>query len=114
MRKDEAPSKEEVLSFCRENNLNIDVDKFYSLYSRYGFIYRGAPIDWKAKAREWDKTEFKGKRPPRVERTPSEVKDDMGKKLVKFQKAYKELFGETFDIVQSDDGKTWRIKKELT
>ena len=53
------PTQKDIEDYCSENNLNVDVSRFYSYYSRWNFTYRGLPMNWKAKLKEWNKTEYK-------------------------------------------------------
>ena len=52
------PSKKEVLDYFRSERLNGDAEKFYEHYSKYGWQYKGEPIVWKEKAKEWSSREF--------------------------------------------------------
>lgn len=56
----ETPSLEEVQTFAQSEGLSgkTNVQRFYRYYEKQGFLYRGLPIDWKAKLREWSKTEY--------------------------------------------------------
>lgn len=51
-----APTREECVTYCKENNLKIDAEKFFAHYQAVGWkTASGIPIkDWKAKARAWD------------------------------------------------------------
>ena len=64
--RDEAPSIEEISAYCSENNLNVNVEKFYNYYARSNFLYRGAPMDWKSQLEKWDKTEYKSQKKQQV------------------------------------------------
>ena len=48
------PSKEEVFDYCMDENLGIDVDRFYDYYSSKGWKVGNVSMkDWKAAARNW-------------------------------------------------------------
>jgi hypothetical protein len=50
------PTKEEILDYCLEQNLGLDVDRFYDYYSSKGWKVGSSPMkDWKAAARNWDR-----------------------------------------------------------
>lgn len=52
------PTAEEVAAFCKENNLNVDAQRFVDYYSSNGWTVGGAPMhDWKATARNWSRRE---------------------------------------------------------
>ena len=63
-----SPTYEEVQAFAKSEGLDskTDIKKFYQYYSETGFLYKGIPMDWKAKLREWAKTER-----PRRSKTPT-------------------------------------------
>lgn len=54
-----SPTYEEVQAFAKSEGLDrkTDVRKFYSYYSETNFLYKGIPMDWKAKLREWASSE---------------------------------------------------------
>ena len=61
------PTIEEVQKFASEEAPDVDVQKFYDYYGRTKFMWKGEPIDWKQKLRDWQATEkpsSKKKRPP--------------------------------------------------
>ena len=49
------PAYEEVVRYCAVHGLigKLDTVRFYDFYAAYGFRYKGKPVDWRAKAREW-------------------------------------------------------------
>lgn len=48
------PTKEEIFDFCLDNNLSIDVDRFYDYYTSNGWkVGKNAMKDWKATVRNW-------------------------------------------------------------
>ena len=50
------PSREELSSFCQENGLSIDVDRFLNHYESNGWMVgRNKMKDWRATARNWSK-----------------------------------------------------------
>jgi hypothetical protein len=51
-----APTHKDITKYCAENNLKIDVDKFFAHYRSIGWkTVSGAPIeDWKALAQKWN------------------------------------------------------------
>lgn len=53
------PQLFEISSFCSENGLNVNVEKFYDYYSVNGWkTSQGKPItDWKALLKKWSETE---------------------------------------------------------
>lgn len=62
------PTIEEVQVFASEEAPDVDVEKFYKYYNATNFMWRGAPIDWKQKLRDWQKSE----RPnPKKKRLPT-------------------------------------------
>lgn len=50
-----APTYEEVRAFAKSEGLDskTNVRKFYDYYSRSYFSFKGEPMNWKAKLREW-------------------------------------------------------------
>lgn len=54
---DGVPAFEEVQAFAAEEAPNVDAQKFYGYYAATEFMWKGKPIDWRAKLREWQKTE---------------------------------------------------------
>lgn len=54
-----SPTYEEVQAFAKSEGLDgkTDVKKFYQYYKETNFLFRGIPINWKEKLREWAKTE---------------------------------------------------------
>lgn len=53
-----SPTREEVRSYCAEQNLRVNPDRFYDYYARFDFKYKGLPIDWKARLSKWEQTEY--------------------------------------------------------
>ena len=53
------PQLFEISSFCSENGLNVNAEKFYDYYSGNGWkTSQGKPItDWKALLKKWNETE---------------------------------------------------------
>lgn len=53
------PQLFEISSFCSENGLNVNAEKFYDYYSGNGWkTSQGKPItDWKALLKKWSETE---------------------------------------------------------
>lgn len=53
------PTYEEVQAFAKSEGLDskTNIQKFYNYYSRSRFLFKGIPMDWKAKLREWAGTE---------------------------------------------------------
>ena len=49
------PDYEDIVRYCAENGLigRLDTVRFYDFYAGYHFRYKGKPVDWRAKAREW-------------------------------------------------------------
>lgn len=60
-----SPTYEEVQAFAKSEGLDskTDIKKFYQYYSETGFLYKGIPMDWKAKLREWASTERRKAQP---------------------------------------------------
>lgn len=55
---DEAPSREAVLLFCRENNFTFSPERFYDCYQETGWTIDGEPIrSWKKLAFAWQQKE---------------------------------------------------------
>jgi predicted phage replisome organizer len=59
-----APTLEECVTFCKNENLKIDAERFFSYYQAIGWkTAAGTPIsDWKSKARAWDAEDRSKKR----------------------------------------------------
>ena len=55
--KEDKPSFQEVAEYAQEIKSGADVKRFYEWYSASGFKYKGKPMDWKAKLKEWSETE---------------------------------------------------------
>ena len=54
------PTEAEIKAFCEAEGIEINVDKFLSLYERSGWTIRGKPIrDWKALVKKWATNEEK-------------------------------------------------------
>lgn len=54
----EAPSREAVLLFCRENNFTFSPERFYDCYEETGWTIDGKPIrSWKKLAFAWQQKE---------------------------------------------------------
>lgn len=54
----EAPSREAVLLFCRENNFTFSPERFYDCYQETGWTIDGKPIrSWKKLAFAWQQKE---------------------------------------------------------
>lgn len=51
------PTFEEVQAAAKEIAPSIDAKKFYDYYAETGFMWKGQPVDWKAKLRGWQTTE---------------------------------------------------------
>ena len=56
-----APTLEEVCLYNKELGGKADPVKFYERYSKYNWVWQGAPMEWRAKLREWNETERPGK-----------------------------------------------------
>lgn len=54
-----APTYEEVQAFAESEGLDskTNVPKFYEYYSQSDFTFKGRPMDWKARLRQWATTE---------------------------------------------------------
>lgn len=56
------PSVEEISSYCKERNNNINPEQFYDYYEANGWkINRNPMKDWKATVRNWERNEFNRK-----------------------------------------------------
>lgn len=54
------PSLDEIISFCKSENLSISPQRFFSYYNARGWRSGKALLtDWKSKAREWEQNEIK-------------------------------------------------------
>lgn len=54
------PSLDEIKSFCKNQNISIDVDEFYDHYEANGWTIGKSPMrDWKAALRGWDRRKNK-------------------------------------------------------
>ena len=53
------PTLEEIAEYVKEQGLQAKVSptRFYDYYNKQDFLYRGLPMDWKAKVQEWAKTQ---------------------------------------------------------
>lgn len=56
-----APTLEEVCKLNKELGNHADPVKFYEYYSKQKWMYKGAPMDWAAKLKQWNDTERKDK-----------------------------------------------------
>lgn len=53
------PEKEEVILFCKDHNLAVNVDKFMDHYSANGWMAGKVRMqDWQAACRNWTRNEF--------------------------------------------------------
>ena len=53
------PTVEEIESYCRERNNNVDANKFYDYYESKGWIIGKSPMkDWKACVRTWERNNY--------------------------------------------------------
>jgi len=52
---EKAPTYEEIVSYCNDNDLigRVDTVKFYEYYAKQNFMFRGAIMDWQSKLHEW-------------------------------------------------------------
>jgi hypothetical protein len=50
---DGKPSYAEVEAYAKDIGSRIDTRKFYDWYEADGFMYKGRPMDWRAKLRQW-------------------------------------------------------------
>ncbi len=48
------PTLEEIAEYCREIGSSVDPVRFYDCYAANEFTWKGAPMDWKAKLRQWN------------------------------------------------------------
>lgn len=67
--------EQEVVRFCRENNLTIDAHRFYTYYQARGWKAKGYPFDWKQKAIDWQSYE-KDRATPKTSYKVSSYKTD--------------------------------------
>lgn len=74
------PTVEEVKAFAAEEAPDVDVQKFYGYYAKTGFQWKGNPVDWKEKLREWQKTERATASKRRLP-TPAEWREDFKNQL---------------------------------
>lgn len=74
------PTVEEVKTFAAEEAPDVDVQKFYGYYAKTGFQWKGTPVDWKEKLREWQKTERATASKRRLP-TPAEWREDFKNQL---------------------------------
>lgn len=55
------PTKEEIVQYCEESGITIDVDYFFDYYSGNGWKAGRVPMkDWKATVRNWYRRDQKG------------------------------------------------------
>ena len=55
------PTKEEIVQYCEESGIKIDVDYFFDYYSGNGWKAGRVPMkDWKATVRNWYRRDQKG------------------------------------------------------
>ena len=53
------PTIEEIKSYCKERNNNIDANQFYDFYEARGWkIGKNSMKDWKASVRTWERNNF--------------------------------------------------------
>lgn len=53
------PTVEEIETYCKERNNNVDTQKFYNYYESNGWKVGKNPMkDWKAAVRTWEKNNF--------------------------------------------------------
>ena len=53
------PTVEEIKSYCKERNNNIDANQFYDFYEARGWkIGKNSMKDWKASVRTWERNNF--------------------------------------------------------
>ena len=58
------PSREDIISFCQENGLVIDVDRFLDYYASNGWRVGKNPMkDWKATVRNWARKDKEPEKP---------------------------------------------------
>ena len=57
------PSRDEVLSYIRENNFTVDGDYFFDHYESCGWVLKGGQKmkDWRATIRTWERREKRGR-----------------------------------------------------
>lgn len=74
------PTLEEVQQFASEEAPDVDTQKFYGYYAESGFMWKGKPVDWKQKLRDWQASERPkaGAKPKRVD--PKALADGWEKK----------------------------------
>lgn len=53
-----APTLSEIRSECTEKGYKVDPLKFYETYQKQDWMFKGQPIDWKDRLREWNRTEY--------------------------------------------------------
>ncbi len=61
-----SPTMDDLYKYCVDNELEVDLIKFYGHYSKYNWTYAGKPLDWKKQLQKWNATE----RQPRGKREP--------------------------------------------
>lgn len=61
--KEKKPTIEEIKSYCKERNNNIDAEQFYDFYeSKNWMVGKNKMKDWKACIRTWERRDNKSKR----------------------------------------------------
>ena len=74
--REETPTLDDVISYCRQMSFTFSPDRFFNYYEALGWQKNGQPImNWKAVARNWQSRE-------RVQPVQEEVeKDDWGRPI---------------------------------
>lgn len=48
------PTIDDIREYCEELRSAVDPERFYDYYAANNFEYKGEPMDWKAKLRQWN------------------------------------------------------------
>ena len=78
----EAPTLENIMTFCRERNSPVDAMRFFSYYEPRGWVdAKGDKIeDWRKKLIEWEKNGKNNRRSPNKPMTAAEYEASGGGK----------------------------------
>jgi hypothetical protein len=61
----ELPTLEEVRAYCAQRGKGVDPEQWFDYYASNGWMVGKNPMrDWKAAVRNWERTEYRGRREP--------------------------------------------------
>jgi hypothetical protein len=67
------PALEEVRAYCAQRGKGVDPEQWFDYYASNGWMVGKNPMrDWKAAVRNWERTEYRGRRePPKYTNAPA-------------------------------------------